>query len=149
MTLSLKLLRCVETLGNHLHSRWCVFICVCDFSYPFTLQSSNDKSGVSYQFVLKYILKKYPGMDLDKKKFLIRKAMKKHLEKGTIRRVTDVSYGGIWIKTGSQISKQQLISSTNMCLSLSLVQLKGQGLSGTFAIGKANLSKVFYSRGKQ
>ncbi|XP_039654750.1 heterochromatin protein 1-binding protein 3 isoform X1 [Perca fluviatilis] len=64
------------------------------------ITSCNDKSGVSYQSVMKYILKKYPGMELDKKKFLIKKAMKKHLEKGTIK------------------------------------QLKGKGLSGTFAIGK-------------
>ncbi|XP_042351733.1 heterochromatin protein 1-binding protein 3 isoform X2 [Plectropomus leopardus] len=64
------------------------------------ITSCNDRSGVSYQSVMKYILKKYPGMELDRKKFLIKKAMKKHLEKGTIR------------------------------------QLKGKGLSGTFAIGK-------------
>ncbi|TMS18755.1 Heterochromatin protein 1-binding protein 3 [Larimichthys crocea] len=56
--------------------------------------------------VMKYIVKKYPVMELDKKKFLIKKALKKHLEKGTIK------------------------------------QLKGKGLSGTFAIGKqSTLSK--------
>ncbi|KAM9362062.1 heterochromatin protein 1-binding protein 3 [Symphorus nematophorus] len=71
------------------------------------ITSSNDRFGVSYQSVMKYIVKKYPGMELDKKKFLIKKAMKKHLEKGTIK------------------------------------QLKGKGLSGTFAIGKkpSNSSK--------
>ncbi|XP_041808298.1 heterochromatin protein 1-binding protein 3 isoform X2 [Chelmon rostratus] len=70
------------------------------------ITSCNDRFGVSYQSVMKYIVKKYPGMELDKKKFLIKKAMKKHLEKGTIK------------------------------------QLKGKGLSGTFAIGKqSNLSK--------
>ncbi|XP_059185523.1 heterochromatin protein 1-binding protein 3 isoform X2 [Centropristis striata] len=68
------------------------------------ITSCNDKSGVSYQSVMKYIQKKYPGMELDKKKFLIKKAMKKHLEKGTIK------------------------------------QLKGKGLSGTFAIGKQTTS---------
>lgn len=62
------------------------------------LTTCNERSGVSYQSVMKYIMKKYPIMD--EKKFLIRKAMKKHLEKGTIK------------------------------------QLKGKGLSGTFAIGK-------------
>ncbi|KAK2861749.1 hypothetical protein Q5P01_001282 [Channa striata] len=51
------------------------------------ITSSNDKSGVSYQSVMKYILKKYPEMELDKKKFLIKKAMKKHLEKGTIKQL--------------------------------------------------------------
>ncbi|XP_070815341.1 heterochromatin protein 1-binding protein 3 isoform X1 [Chaetodon trifascialis] len=70
------------------------------------ITSCNDRFGVSYQSVMKYIVKKYPGMELDKKKFLIKKAMKKHLEKGTIK------------------------------------QLKGKGLSGTFAIGKqSTLSK--------
>ncbi|KAM6928277.1 heterochromatin protein 1-binding protein 3 [Xenentodon cancila] len=64
------------------------------------IASSNDRAGVSFQSVVKYILKKYPGMDLNKKKFLLKKAMKKHLERGTIK------------------------------------QLKGKGLSGTFAIGK-------------
>uniref|UniRef100_A0A8C4NHR9 Heterochromatin protein 1-binding protein 3 n=1 Tax=Dicentrarchus labrax TaxID=13489 RepID=A0A8C4NHR9_DICLA len=64
------------------------------------ITSCNDRSGVSYQSVMKYIVKKYPVMELDKKKFLIKKSLKKHLEKGTIK------------------------------------QLKGKGLSGTFAIGK-------------
>ncbi|XP_014872737.1 heterochromatin protein 1-binding protein 3 isoform X2 [Poecilia latipinna] len=63
--------------------------------------SSNDRSGMSFQSVMKYMLKKYPGMEFHKKKTLIKKSMKKHLEKGTIK------------------------------------QLKGKGLSGTFAIGKA------------
>ncbi|KAM4741564.1 heterochromatin protein 1-binding protein 3 isoform 2-T3 [Anableps anableps] len=62
--------------------------------------SSNERSGMSFQSVMKYMLKKYPGMEFHKKKTLIKKSMKKHLEKGTIK------------------------------------QLKGKGLSGTFAIGK-------------
>ncbi|XP_061742246.1 heterochromatin protein 1-binding protein 3 isoform X2 [Nerophis ophidion] len=64
------------------------------------ITSYNHRSGVSYQSVMKYIVKKCPDMELDKKKFHIKKAMKKHLEKGTIK------------------------------------QLKGKGLSGTFALGK-------------
>uniref|UniRef100_A0A1A7Y1J5 Heterochromatin protein 1-binding protein 3 n=1 Tax=Iconisemion striatum TaxID=60296 RepID=A0A1A7Y1J5_9TELE len=67
--------------------------------------SSNDRSGISFQSVMKFMLKKYPSLELKKKKFLIKKAMKKHLEKGTIK------------------------------------QLKGKGLSGTFAIGKQPPSK--------
>lgn len=38
---------------------------------------------------MKYIVKKYPGMELDRKKFLIKKSMKKHLEKGTIKQVKE------------------------------------------------------------
>ncbi|XP_020774278.1 heterochromatin protein 1-binding protein 3 isoform X2 [Boleophthalmus pectinirostris] len=71
------------------------------------ITSFNSRSGVSYQSLFKYIVKKYPSMDLDKKKFLIKKAMKKQLGNGAIK------------------------------------QLKGKGLSGTFAIGKvAQASKA-------
>uniref|UniRef100_A0A3Q1JTA5 Heterochromatin protein 1-binding protein 3 n=1 Tax=Anabas testudineus TaxID=64144 RepID=A0A3Q1JTA5_ANATE len=58
------------------------------------ITSCNDKSGVSYQSVMKYIVKKYPGMELDKKKFLIKKAMKKHLEKGTIKQLKGKGLSG-------------------------------------------------------
>ncbi|XP_033822044.1 heterochromatin protein 1-binding protein 3 isoform X1 [Periophthalmus magnuspinnatus] len=72
------------------------------------ITSFNSRSGVSYQSLFKYIVQKYPSMDLDKKKFLIKKAMKKQLGNGSIK------------------------------------QLKGKGLSGTFAIGKvAPASKVY------
>lgn len=75
-------------------------VCFCPFFLwfsisPFSLQVCNDRTGVSYQSVMKYIVKNYPGMELDKKKFLIKKAMKKHLEKGTIKQVKDA--GIVWI----------------------------------------------------
>ncbi|XP_034056886.1 heterochromatin protein 1-binding protein 3 isoform X1 [Gymnodraco acuticeps] len=54
----------------------------------------NDKSGVSYQSFMKYILKKYPEMDIHKKKFLVKKAMKKHLEKGTIKQLKGKGLSG-------------------------------------------------------
>lgn len=70
------------------------------------ITSFNSRSGVSYQSLMKYLIKKYPSMELDRKKFLIKKAMKKQLGNGAIK------------------------------------QLKGKGLSGTFAIGKvASASK--------
>lgn len=52
-----------------------------------SVQSFNHRSGVSYQSVIKYIAKKCPEMEMDKKKFHIKKAMKKQLEKGTIKQV--------------------------------------------------------------
>uniref|UniRef100_A0A668SV73 Heterochromatin protein 1-binding protein 3 n=1 Tax=Oreochromis aureus TaxID=47969 RepID=A0A668SV73_OREAU len=58
------------------------------------ITSCNDRSGVSYQSVMKYIVKKYPGMELDRKKFLIKKAMKKHLEKGTIKQLKGKGLSG-------------------------------------------------------
>ncbi|XP_078480414.1 LOW QUALITY PROTEIN: heterochromatin protein 1-binding protein 3 [Lampetra planeri] len=58
------------------------------------ITSCNDRSGVSTSPVMKYIVKKYPGMELDKKKFLIKKAMKKHLEKGTIKQLKGKGLSG-------------------------------------------------------
>lgn len=90
---SSKLLRCVQTLWIQLPTKDVLgfFCCFCFFYnlffIHFSLQSCNDRSGVSYQSVMKYIVKKYPVMELDKKKFLIKKALKKHLEKGTIKQV--------------------------------------------------------------
>uniref|UniRef100_A0A3B4Y804 Heterochromatin protein 1-binding protein 3 n=1 Tax=Seriola lalandi dorsalis TaxID=1841481 RepID=A0A3B4Y804_SERLL len=73
------------------------------------ITSSNDKSGVSYQSVMKYIVKKYPGMELDKKKFLIKKAMKKHLEKGTIKQLKGKGLSGTFIiGKQSNLSKESL-----------------------------------------
>lgn len=37
--------------------------------------------------MLKYIVNEYPGMEIEKKKFLLKKAMKKLLEKGAIKQV--------------------------------------------------------------
>ncbi|XP_044023967.1 heterochromatin protein 1-binding protein 3 isoform X2 [Siniperca chuatsi] len=69
------------------------------------ITSCNDRFGVSYQSVMKYIVKKYPGMELDKKKFLIKKAMTKHLEKGTIKRLKGKGLSGTFA-----IGKQSTLS---------------------------------------
>ncbi|CAJ1050161.1 heterochromatin protein 1-binding protein 3 isoform X2 [Xyrichtys novacula] len=58
------------------------------------ISSCNDRSGVSFQSVMKFMLKKYPGMELDRKKFLIKRAMKKHLEKGTIKQLKGKGLSG-------------------------------------------------------
>lgn len=135
---------------QHVDSRWpegenasdCVAL---------SLQSCDDRGGVSYQSLLKYIGKKYPGMEIEKKKFLIKKAMKKHLEKGTIKQVEDARQQG----RGKLLAAPRIDSRvaagfakpSNMSYSvLSVHQLKGKGLSGTFAIrNKPVLSKVSWS----
>ncbi|XP_037535108.1 heterochromatin protein 1-binding protein 3 isoform X2 [Nematolebias whitei] len=59
------------------------------------IMSSQDKAGISFQSLMKYILKKYPNMELDKKKkFLIKKAMKKHVEKGTVKQLKGKGLSG-------------------------------------------------------
>lgn len=58
------------------------------------LTACNDRSGVSYQSVMKYIFRKYPEMEFDRKKFLIKRAMKKHLEKGTIKQLKGKGLAG-------------------------------------------------------
>ncbi|KAM6980859.1 heterochromatin protein 1-binding protein 3 [Aplochiton taeniatus] len=64
------------------------------------VQSCKERTGTSCHSVMKYIAKKYPGHELDKRKFLLKNALKRQVEKGTIK------------------------------------QLRGKGLSGSFAIGK-------------
>ncbi|KAM4613339.1 heterochromatin protein 1-binding protein 3 isoform 1-T1 [Polymixia lowei] len=58
------------------------------------ITSCNDRSGTSYKSFMKYIVTKYPGLELDKRKFLIKKAMKKQLEKGTIKRLKGKGLSG-------------------------------------------------------
>lgn len=79
------------------------------------ITSCNDKSGVSYQSVMKYILRKYPGMELDKKKFLIKKAMKKHLEKGTIKQLKGKGLSGTFT-IGKQTNLLKKAAQKNECL---------------------------------
>lgn len=91
------LIEAITVCTNFIHLSTQSVMCACVFllfkknirviSCPLSLQSCNDRFGVSYQSVMKYIVKTYPGMELDKKKFLIKKALKKHLEKGTIKQV--------------------------------------------------------------
>ncbi|KAG7226738.1 hypothetical protein INR49_014087 [Caranx melampygus] len=90
------------------------------------ITSSNDKSGVSYQSVMKYIVKKYPGMELDKKKFLIKKAMKKHLEKGTIKQLKGKGLSGTFtIGKQANLSKKssQKLESLGDALPLIITRL--------------------------
>ncbi|XP_056128737.1 heterochromatin protein 1-binding protein 3 isoform X2 [Lampris incognitus] len=58
------------------------------------IKSCNDRSGMSYKSVMKYIVEKYPGLELDKRKFLIKKAMKKQVEKGTIKQLKGKGLSG-------------------------------------------------------
>lgn len=122
-----------------------------DFFCAMSLQSCDDRGGVSYQSLLKYIGKKYPGMEIEKKKFLIKKAMKKHLEKGTIKQVEDARQQGRRTLPAAPRNDPRLTGAfakpSNMSFFvLSVHQLKGKGLSGTFAIrNKPVLSKVSWS----
>lgn len=79
------------------------------------ITSCNDKSGVSYQSVMKYIVRKYPGMELDKKKFLIKKAMKKHLEKGTIKQLKGKGLSGTFT-IGKQTNLLKKAAQKTECL---------------------------------
>lgn len=90
------------------------------------------------------MVKNYPGLEIEKKKFLIKKAMKKHLEKGTIKQVrkADLRQPG---RSWGEVCLSWSWWGTTMFFTLFsyFLQLKGKGLSGTFAIGnKPILAKV-------
>uniref|UniRef100_A0A3P9IYS0 Heterochromatin protein 1-binding protein 3 n=1 Tax=Oryzias latipes TaxID=8090 RepID=A0A3P9IYS0_ORYLA len=61
------------------------------------LRASSDKSGVSFKSLMKYLLDKHPGMELTKKTFFIKKALKKHLEKGTIKQLKGKGLSGSFV----------------------------------------------------
>ncbi|KAK0130553.1 Heterochromatin protein 1-binding protein 3 [Merluccius polli] len=58
------------------------------------VMSGSDHSGMSYMSILKYMMKKYPSLELEKRKYLIKKALKKHLEKGTIKQLKGKGLAG-------------------------------------------------------
>ncbi|KAL0978499.1 hypothetical protein UPYG_G00171300 [Umbra pygmaea] len=58
------------------------------------VSSCKEKTGASSVSLMKYIVKKYPNLELDKRKFLIKKALNKHLEKGTIKQLKGKGFSG-------------------------------------------------------
>ncbi|XP_070967427.1 heterochromatin protein 1-binding protein 3-like [Oncorhynchus clarkii lewisi] len=58
------------------------------------IESCKEKTGASAHSVMKYIVKKYPNLELDKRKFLLKKALKRQLEKGTIKQLKGKGLSG-------------------------------------------------------
>ncbi|XP_030230732.1 heterochromatin protein 1-binding protein 3 isoform X2 [Gadus morhua] len=58
------------------------------------VKSGSERTGMSYMSILKYVTKNYPSLELDKRKFLIKKALKKHLEKGSIKQLKGKGFAG-------------------------------------------------------
>ncbi|XP_041747509.1 heterochromatin protein 1-binding protein 3 isoform X1 [Coregonus clupeaformis] len=56
------------------------------------IESCKEKTGASAHSVMKYIVKKYPN--LEKRKFLLKKALKRQLEKGTIKQLKGKGLSG-------------------------------------------------------
>lgn len=59
---------------------------MCIFTiYP---QSCKERSGASSITIMKYVMKKYPSVEMDKKtKNLYKRALKRLVEKGTVKQV--------------------------------------------------------------
>lgn len=62
-----------------------LIIVVVDFS----LQSGDSDSGLSYMGVLRFIMKKYPDLEPQQRTFLLKKSLKRQLQKGTVKQVDD------------------------------------------------------------
>ncbi|KAJ7998644.1 hypothetical protein DPEC_G00207020 [Dallia pectoralis] len=58
------------------------------------VESCKEKTGASAPSVMKYIVNKYPNLELDKRKFLLKKALEKLLEKGTIKQLKGKGLSG-------------------------------------------------------
>ncbi|KAL0180786.1 hypothetical protein M9458_023192, partial [Cirrhinus mrigala] len=50
------------------------------------LQSCKERSGISAITIMKYVMKKYPSVEMDKKtKNLYKRALKRMVERGTVK----------------------------------------------------------------
>ncbi|XP_062314178.1 heterochromatin protein 1-binding protein 3 isoform X2 [Osmerus eperlanus] len=58
------------------------------------VESCKDKTGASVYSVMKYIVNKYPNLELDKRKYLLKKALQRQVEKGTIRQLKGKGFSG-------------------------------------------------------
>ncbi|MFT7814151.1 heterochromatin protein 1-binding protein 3 [Arapaima gigas] len=73
------------------------------------IQACKDKSGASTYAIRNYIVKKYASLELDKKKFLIRKALKRLVEKGVVKQLKGKGFSGSFTvgrqspKSGNQV----------------------------------------------
>lgn len=58
------------------------------------IQSCKERTGASAFSILKYIMNKYDFLELDKRKFLLRKSMKRLVEKGAIKQLKGKGFQG-------------------------------------------------------
>lgn len=54
-------------------------------------QACQEKSGASSFAVTKYIMKKYASLELEKRKFLLKKALTRLVQKGVVKQVQSLS----------------------------------------------------------
>ncbi|XP_056462306.1 heterochromatin protein 1-binding protein 3 isoform X4 [Gadus chalcogrammus] len=75
------------------------------------VKSGSERTGMSYMSILKYVTKNYPSLELDKRKYLIKKALKKHLEKGSIKQLKGKGFAGSFAAQKQPANKKSSSSS--------------------------------------
>ncbi|KAJ8259642.1 hypothetical protein GJAV_G00171790 [Gymnothorax javanicus] len=58
------------------------------------IMASKDRSGTSMQSILKYISNKYTSLDLEQKKFYLRKTLKRLIDKGMVKQLKGKGMSG-------------------------------------------------------
>jgi len=58
------------------------------------LQACFQKSGASVVAIRKYIIHKYPSLELERRGYLLKQALKRELERGIIRQVRVALWSG-------------------------------------------------------
>ncbi|KAG7478453.1 hypothetical protein MATL_G00080800 [Megalops atlanticus] len=58
------------------------------------IQASKERSGASAYAITKYITRKYASLELDRRKFLMRKALKRLVEKGIVKQLKGKGFSG-------------------------------------------------------
>ncbi|MGH0120136.1 UNVERIFIED_CONTAM: hypothetical protein FKN15_065297 [Acipenser sinensis] len=91
------------------------------------IQACFQKSGASAFAIKKYIVHKYPSLELDKRGYLLKQALKRELQRGAVRQVKGKGFSGSFTVVSSN-SKQSQKSR----------KVKGKGFSGSFTVVSSN-----------
>lgn len=70
----------------------------------FLFQACFQKSGASVVAIRKYIIHKYPSLELERRGYLLKQALKRELERGIIRQVR----AALWSSTRDGIAEEGL-----------------------------------------
>ncbi|XP_028663586.1 heterochromatin protein 1-binding protein 3 [Erpetoichthys calabaricus] len=77
------------------------------------IQACSNRSGASAFAIRKYMVNKYPSLDLDKRSYLLKQALKRVLQRGAVKQVKGKGFSGSFIVAPSKKSKKKSNSGSN------------------------------------
>jgi len=90
----------VQSLFFQAHSK-IIAVQVVSTNFSLLFQACFQKSGASVVAIRKYIIHKYPSLELERRGYLLKQALKRELERGIIRQVR----AALWSSAGGGITQ--------------------------------------------